>query len=76
MAQPDCLVPFDLDIPLCTNSVNDLIRSDSLGGLNRLIANSVDAFQSSSLLDKKEPASTTEALQTSSFSDFRIRSEV
>ncbi|KAL8516682.1 hypothetical protein ACS0TY_015082 [Phlomoides rotata] len=73
---PDCLRPLYLDIPSCTDNTNDLFPSDSLGGLNHLIANSVDALQSCSLLDKKEPASTSEAHQTASFSDFRIRCEV
>ncbi|KAL8537969.1 hypothetical protein ACS0TY_000061 [Phlomoides rotata] len=70
---PDCLRPLYLGIPSCTDNTNDLFPSDSLGGLNHLIANSVDAFHSCSMLDKKEPASTSEALQTAS-SDFRIRS--
>ncbi|KAI3447571.1 hypothetical protein Pfo_004236 [Paulownia fortunei] len=75
---PDSLGPLDLDIPSCRYHNNDLILSDSLGGLNRLIANSLDAFQSCSFfgLDKKEPASTAEARQTASFSDFKIGSEV
>ncbi|KAL0336907.1 UNVERIFIED_CONTAM: TSL-kinase interacting protein 1 [Sesamum calycinum] len=75
---PDSLGPLDLDIPSCRYHSNDLILSDSLSGLNRLIANSVDAFQSCSFfgLDKKEPASTAEARQTASFSDFKIGSEV
>ncbi|KAK4432462.1 TSL-kinase interacting protein 1 [Sesamum alatum] len=76
---PDSLGPLDLDIPPCRYHSNDLILSDSLSGLNRLIANSVDAFQSCSFfgLDKKEPAaSTAEARQTASFSDFKIGSEV
>lgn len=76
MAQPDSLEPLDLDTPLCTYYDNDLIPSNSPGGL-RLIATSVDAYQSCSLLlDKIEPASTAEALQTASFSYFRIGSEV
>ncbi|KAL0426421.1 UNVERIFIED_CONTAM: TSL-kinase interacting protein 1 [Sesamum latifolium] len=52
---PDSLGPLDLDIPSCRYHSNDLILSDSLSGLNRLIANSVDAFQSCSFfgLDKK-----------------------
>lgn len=76
MAQPDSLELLDLDTPLCTYNNNDLLPSDSLGGL-RFIANSVDAYQSCSLLlDNKEPASTAEALQTASFPDFRIGSEV
>ncbi|KAK6126173.1 hypothetical protein DH2020_040092 [Rehmannia glutinosa] len=75
---PDSLGPLDLDIPSCRYHNNDLILSDSLGGLNRLIANSLDAFQSCSFfgLDKKESASTSEARQNAPFSDFKIGSEV
>ncbi|PIN11171.1 Polycomb-group transcriptional regulator [Handroanthus impetiginosus] len=73
---PDSLGALDLDIPSCRYHNNDLILSDSLGGLNRLIANSLDAFQNCSFLglDKKEPASTAEAHQTASLSDFKIGS--
>ncbi|KAK6152378.1 hypothetical protein DH2020_015013 [Rehmannia glutinosa] len=75
---PDSLGPLDLDIPSCRYHNNDLILSDSLGGLNRLIANSLDAFQSCSFfgLDKKESASTSEARQNAPFSDFKVGSEV
>ncbi|KAI3473282.1 hypothetical protein Pfo_030574 [Paulownia fortunei] len=75
---PDSLGPLDLDIPSCRYNSDDLILSDSLGGLNRLIANSLDGFQNCSFfgLDKKEPAATAEARQTASFSDFKISSEV
>ncbi|KAG8374227.1 hypothetical protein BUALT_Bualt11G0109100 [Buddleja alternifolia] len=78
MYWPDSLGPLDLDIPSCRYHNNDLILSDSLGGLNRLIANSLDAFQSCSFFgsDKKESASTAEARQTASFSDFKIGGEV
>ncbi|GFP90782.1 tsl-kinase interacting protein 1 [Phtheirospermum japonicum] len=73
---PDSLGPLDLDIPSsCRYHSNDLIFSDSLGGLNRLIANSVDAFQSCSFFggaDKKEPSSGSEARQNAPFSDFKV----
>lgn len=79
MVQPNSLGPLDLDIPSCRYHTSDLILNEnSLGGLNRLIANSLDAFQSCSFfaLDKKEPSSSAEAPQTASFSDFKIGSEV
>ncbi|CAH9083266.1 unnamed protein product [Cuscuta epithymum] len=61
----DSLGPLDLDIPStrCHHS-EDLILSDSLGGgLNQLIASSLDAFQNCSFLgsDKKEAKSTFDA---------------
>lgn len=82
MLQPDSLGPLDLDIPSsCRYQSNDLILSDSLGGLNRLIANSLDAFQSCSFFgsEKKDAASAApkpETHQNASFSDFKIGSEV
>lgn len=67
---PDSLGPLDLDIPSCRYSTEDLILSDSLSGLNRLIASSLDAFQNCSFfgLDDKEQKqpSTVEPHQTSS----------
>ncbi|XP_059667616.1 TSL-kinase interacting protein 1 isoform X2 [Cornus florida] len=75
---PDSLGPLDLDLPACRYHSEDLILSDSLSGMNRLIASSLDAFQNCSFfgLDKKEPASTVEARETVSFSDYKIGSEV
>ncbi|VFQ72894.1 unnamed protein product [Cuscuta campestris] len=62
---PDSLGPFDLDIrPSSRYRHNeDLILSDSLGGLNQLIASSLDAFQNCSFFgpEKKEATSTFEA---------------
>ncbi|KAK4481094.1 hypothetical protein RD792_011965 [Penstemon davidsonii] len=74
----DSLGPLDLDIPSCRYHSDDLILSDSLGGLNRVLATSMDAFQNCSFfgLDKKEAASTVEPCQIGSFSDFKISSEV
>ncbi|CAA2953547.1 TSL-kinase interacting 1 isoform X1 [Olea europaea subsp. europaea] len=71
---PDSLGPLDLDIPSCRFRTDDLILSDSIGGLNRFLANSLDAFQNCSFfgLDKKESASAVEARQTASISDFKI----
>ncbi|XP_073287804.1 TSL-kinase interacting protein 1-like isoform X2 [Primulina huaijiensis] len=75
---PDSLGPLDLDIPTCRYHSDDLIFSDSLGGLNRLMADSLDAFQSCSLfgLDKNELAPTAETRQNATVSDFKIGSEV
>ncbi|GMI80966.1 TSL-kinase interacting protein 1 [Hibiscus trionum] len=73
---PDSLGPLDLDIPSCKYHNEDLILGDSLGGLNRLIASSLDAFQNCSFFgsDKKEPASTVEARDSISPA-FKIGSE-
>ncbi|KAI9153346.1 hypothetical protein LWI28_009912 [Acer negundo] len=74
---PDSLGPLDLDIPSSKYRSEDLILGDSLGGLNRLIASSLDAFQNCSFFgfDKKEPTSSVEARETSSLSDFKIGSQ-
>uniref|UniRef100_A0A2P2LZH9 Uncharacterized protein MANES_09G067200 n=1 Tax=Rhizophora mucronata TaxID=61149 RepID=A0A2P2LZH9_RHIMU len=74
---PDSLGPLDLDIP-SSKYHSDLILSDSLGGLNRLIASSLDTFQNCSFfgLDKKDPTSTVETQETISFSGFKIGSGI
>ncbi|KAL3646789.1 TSL-kinase interacting protein 1 [Castilleja foliolosa] len=73
---PDSLGPLDLDVPSsCRYNNNDLILSDSLGGLNRLIENSVDAFQSCSFfggVDNKEASPASEARQNVPFSEFKV----
>ncbi|XP_024443873.1 TSL-kinase interacting protein 1 isoform X2 [Populus trichocarpa] len=71
---PDSLGLLDLDIPSSKYHTEDLILSDSLGGLNHLIASSLDAFQNCSFfgLNKKDSISTVEARETTSFSDFKI----
>ena len=63
--QPDSLGPLDLDIPSSKYHNEDFILSDSLRGLNRLIAGSLDAFQNCSFfgLEKKELA-VAEARET------------
>ncbi|KAI4378722.1 hypothetical protein MLD38_016162 [Melastoma candidum] len=63
MYWPDSLGPFDLDIPSTKYQSEHFILSDSLSGLNRLLANSLDTFPNCSLfnIDKKEPGSTVEA---------------
>ena len=58
-SQPDSLGPLDLDFPQTNKYHNEeLILGDSLSSLNRLIASSLDAFQSCSFFgfDKKEPS--------------------
>ncbi|KAG6386299.1 hypothetical protein SASPL_155194 [Salvia splendens] len=74
---PDSLGQLDLDIPSCRYECNDLILSDSRGGLNRLIANSLDAFQSCSFFgsEKKEVAPKAETHQNASFSDIKMGSD-
>ncbi|XP_061354910.1 TSL-kinase interacting protein 1 isoform X2 [Gastrolobium bilobum] len=75
---PDSLGPLDLDTPSTKYHSNDLILSDSLSGLNRLIASSLDAFQNCSFFgfDKKEAPSTVEARETATLSDFKIGSGI
>ncbi|KAJ0989812.1 hypothetical protein J5N97_008168 [Dioscorea zingiberensis] len=55
---PDSLGPLDLEIPSSRYQSNDMIidESISLGGLNRLIASSLDAFQNCSFfgVDRKD----------------------
>ncbi|KAG5050846.1 hypothetical protein JHK87_003044 [Glycine soja] len=73
MYWPDSLGPLDLDISSSTKyHSEDLIFSDSLSGLNRLIASSLDAFQNCSFFgfDKKEAPSTVEARESAALSDF------
>lgn len=79
MLQPDSLGPLDLDISSSTKyHSEDLIFSDSLSGLNRLIASSLDAFQNCSFFgfDKKEAPSTVEARESATLSDFKIGSGI
>ncbi|KAH1151235.1 hypothetical protein GYH30_044960 [Glycine max] len=79
MYWPDSLGPLDLEIPSSTKyHSEDLIFSDSLSGLNRLIASSLDAFQNCSFFgfDKKEAPSTVEARESATLSDFKIGSGI
>ncbi|XP_057549347.1 TSL-kinase interacting protein 1 isoform X2 [Amaranthus tricolor] len=66
---PDSLGPLELDVPSCKYYSEDLILSDSLSGLNRLLASSLDAFQNCTFfgLDDKRPSSTIGAQGGSSF---------
>ncbi|OIV93582.1 hypothetical protein TanjilG_04814 [Lupinus angustifolius] len=75
---PDSLGPLDLDIPSTKYHSEDLILGDSLSGLNRLIASSLDAFQNCSFfgIDKKEAPSIVEARETAALSDFKIGSSI
>ncbi|XP_021897368.1 TSL-kinase interacting protein 1 isoform X2 [Carica papaya] len=75
---PESLGPLDLDIPSTRYHSEDIILGDSLGGLNRLIASSLDAFQNCSFfgMDKKEHTSAVEPREPTSFADFKIGSEV
>ncbi|PKI65132.1 hypothetical protein CRG98_014446, partial [Punica granatum] len=73
---PESLGPLDLDIPAPNYGSEDLILSDSLSCLNRLIASSLDAFQNCSFfgVDKKEPEPTT--MEGRETAPFRISSGV
>lgn len=53
---PDSLGPLELEVPSCKYYSEDIFLSDSLSGLNRLIASSLDAFQNCSFfnLDERE----------------------
>ncbi|KNA22480.1 hypothetical protein SOVF_033850 isoform A [Spinacia oleracea] len=56
---PDSLGPLELDVPSCKSYSENLIFSDSMSGLNRLLASSLDAFQNCPFygLDEKRPSS-------------------
>lgn len=71
----DSLGPLELDAPSCRYHSEDITLSDSLGGFNRFIVNSLDAFQNCSFfgLDKKDTGSTVDTVKTS---DLKIGAEV
>ncbi|XP_008243985.1 PREDICTED: TSL-kinase interacting protein 1 isoform X3 [Prunus mume] len=71
---PESLGPLDLEMPSSKYHSEDFVLSDSLSGLNRLIASSLDAFQNCSFFgaNKREPTASVEARETASFSDFKI----
>ncbi|XP_065855826.1 TSL-kinase interacting protein 1 isoform X2 [Euphorbia lathyris] len=80
---PESLGPFDLEMASTTTKYHteDFMLTDSLSGLNRLIASSLDAFQNCSFfgLDKKESSTqqpAADARESSLFSDFKIGSQV
>ncbi|XP_015574876.1 TSL-kinase interacting protein 1 isoform X2 [Ricinus communis] len=75
---PESLGPLDLDLPPSKYHSEEFILSDSLSGLNRLIASSLDAFQNCSFfgLDRKDGTTILEARESCSFSDFKIGSGV
>ncbi|KAK9733353.1 hypothetical protein RND81_04G062300 [Saponaria officinalis] len=66
---PESLGPLELDVPSCKYYSEDLILSDSLSGLNRLIASSLDAFQHCPLfgLDDKGPSPAAGTQRSASF---------
>ncbi|KAL9235895.1 hypothetical protein vseg_010626 [Gypsophila vaccaria] len=66
---PESLGPLELDVPSCKYYSEDLILSDSLSGLNRLIASSLDAFQHCTLfgLDDKGPSVAAGAQRSATF---------
>nr|XP_043610445.1 TSL-kinase interacting protein 1 [Erigeron canadensis]XP_043610446.1 TSL-kinase interacting protein 1 [Erigeron canadensis] len=74
---PDSLGPLDLDASSCRYT-NDVIFSDSLGGLNCLINSSLDSFQNCSFfgLGKKETALIAGAGETASSSGYKADSKV
>ncbi|KAH9610896.1 hypothetical protein KSS87_015039 [Heliosperma pusillum] len=67
---PESLGPLELDVPSCKYYSEDLILSDSMSGLNRLIASSLDAFQHFPLfgLDDKVPSPAAGPQRGASFS--------
>ncbi|GKA28978.1 TSL-kinase interacting protein 1 [Tanacetum coccineum] len=67
---PDSLGPLDLDVESCRYT-DDVMLSDSLGGLNCLINSSLDAFQNSSFFgseNRETPLATAGAQETASSS--------
>ncbi|XP_074312045.1 TSL-kinase interacting protein 1 isoform X2 [Silene latifolia] len=67
---PESLGPLELDVPSCKYYSEDLILSDSMSGLNRLIASSLDAFHHFPLfgLDDKVPSQAAVPQRGASFS--------
>ncbi|KAK1411809.1 hypothetical protein QVD17_32587 [Tagetes erecta] len=61
---PDSLGPLDFDVASCRYT-NDVILSDSIGGLNCLLNNSLDAFHNSSFFgsEKRETPLTKRGAQ-------------
>ncbi|KAF6161735.1 hypothetical protein GIB67_009104 [Kingdonia uniflora] len=77
---PDSLGPLDMDMTSYRYPGQDFMFTDSisLSGLNRLIANSLDAFQNCSFfsLDKKEPSTPSDAHGNSIVFNHKVGSEV
>lgn len=74
---PDSLGPLDLDIPSCRYHNDDLILSDSLGGLSRLIASSLDAFQNCSFFgSERKDSATVQAGESASVPNVKMGTEV
>lgn len=55
--QPDSLGGLEVEVGTCRYQSNELLLSESLGGLSRILSGSLDAFQNRSFfgLDKREP---------------------
>ncbi|KAK4776356.1 hypothetical protein SAY86_005044 [Trapa natans] len=73
---PESLGPLDLDIPAPSYRCEDLILSDSLGCLNRLIANSLDAFQNYSFFGAEKKETDPVPVEVGENAPFRISSGV
>ncbi|KAF5178133.1 Tsl-kinase interacting protein [Thalictrum thalictroides] len=75
---PDSLGPLDLEVPSSRCQGHDLIFGDSisLSGLNRLIANSVDAFQNCSFFGLDKASTMSESHETAPLLEHKIGGEV
>ncbi|GAB2272317.1 TSL-kinase interacting protein [Dionaea muscipula] len=71
---PDSLGPLDLDTPSCKYYSEELILSDSLSSVNRLLASGLDAIHSCSFfgVDKKAALLTTEVQGDASLKDIQV----
>ncbi|XP_010923251.1 TSL-kinase interacting protein 1 [Elaeis guineensis] len=72
---PDSLGPLDLDIPSPRYHGQDLGFGDSLSGLSRLIASSLDAFQNCSFFSLEKESSATGACGASFLLDDKVPGE-
>lgn len=73
--QPDSLGPLDLDIPSPGCHGQDLVFGDSVTGLSRLIASSLDAFQNCSFFSLEKESSATGACGASFLLDDEVLGE-
>ncbi|PIA53341.1 hypothetical protein AQUCO_00900130v1 [Aquilegia coerulea] len=75
---PDSLGALDLQVPSSRYQGQDLIFGDSisLSGLNRLIANSVDAFQNCSFFGLDKASTVSEGCETAPILEHKIGGEV
>ncbi|XP_008791201.1 TSL-kinase interacting protein 1 isoform X2 [Phoenix dactylifera] len=72
---PDSLGPLDLDMPSPRYHGQDLVFGDSLSGLSRLIASSLDAFQNCSFFSLEKESSATGACGASFLLDDKVVGE-